>query len=278
MLDVHIARGARADGGRHRGARSGTRAASACSRWTRTRASSASARSRRRRRPRPGARAPASASMGVYIFDIDVLVRELQRDAERDSTHDFGRDIIPRLVAAGERVFAYLFWDENKKESQYWRDVGTLDAYYEASMDLVQVDPVFNLYDPDWPLRTYQPQLPPAKFVFAEDGRRGRRHRVDRVHGLHRLRQRGAPLDPVPRRPRPLVLRRGGLDPAARRGGAAATPASGAPSSTAAWRCRGAPSSATTPPRTADATPSPRAEWSSSPPARSASCDPVATA
>ena len=112
-------------------------------------------------------------SMGVYIFDTDLLVRELQRDAEADSTHDFGQDIIPRLVAAGERVFAYLFWDENKKESQYWRDVGTIDAYYEASMDLVQVDPVFNLYDPDWPLRTYQPQLPPAKFVFAEDGRRG---------------------------------------------------------------------------------------------------------
>jgi glucose-1-phosphate adenylyltransferase len=111
--------------------------------------------------------------MGIYIFDVDVLGRELQRDAEADSTHDFGRDILPRLAAAGERVFAYLFWDENKKESQYWRDVGTIDAYYEASMDLVQVDPVFNLYDPDWPLRTYQPQLPPAKFVFAEDGRRG---------------------------------------------------------------------------------------------------------
>jgi glucose-1-phosphate adenylyltransferase len=112
-------------------------------------------------------------SMGVYIFDIDVLVRELQRDAEADSTHDFGRDIIPALVSARERVFAYLFWDENKKESQYWRDVGTIDAYYEASMDLVQVDPVFNLYDPEWPMRTYQPQLPPAKFVFDENGRRG---------------------------------------------------------------------------------------------------------
>jgi glucose-1-phosphate adenylyltransferase len=112
-------------------------------------------------------------SMGIYIFDSDVLVRELQRDSETASTHDFGRDLIPQLVSAGERVFAYLFWDENKKESQYWRDVGTIDAYFEASMDLVQVDPVFNLYDPAWPMRTYQPQLPPAKFVFAEDGRRG---------------------------------------------------------------------------------------------------------
>jgi glucose-1-phosphate adenylyltransferase len=112
-------------------------------------------------------------SMGIYIFDFDFMVRELQRDAEQTTSHDFGKDIIPKLVAGGERVYAYLFWDENKKESKYWRDVGTIDAYFEASMDLVQVDPVFNVYDPDWPLRTYQPQLPPAKFVFAEDGRRG---------------------------------------------------------------------------------------------------------
>ena len=123
--------------------------------------------------PTPGSPASCLGSMGVYIFDTDLLVRELQRDAETDSTHDFGSDVIPRLVAAGERVFAYLFWDENKKEAQYWRDVGTIDAYFEASMDLIQVEPVFNLYDPDWPLRTYQPQLPPAKFVFDEDGRRG---------------------------------------------------------------------------------------------------------
>ena len=73
--------------------------------------------------------------MGIYIFDTDVLVRELAKDAEEGTTHDFGRDIIPKLVASGERVFAYLFWDENKKASKYWRDVGTLDAYYEASMD-----------------------------------------------------------------------------------------------------------------------------------------------
>ena len=115
----------------------------------------------------------ALGSMGIYIFDTDVLVRELAKDAEEGTTHDFGRDIIPKLVASGERVFAYLFWDENKKASKYWRDVGTLDAYYEASMDLIQVDPVFNLYDPEWPLRTYQPQFPPAKFVFDEEGRRG---------------------------------------------------------------------------------------------------------
>jgi len=119
-------------------------------------------------------------SMGIYIFDTDVLVRELRRDAEDESSsHDFGKDIIPKLVAREERVYAYLFWDENKKESKYWRDVGTLDAYYESSMDLIQVDPVFNLYDPEWPLRTYMPQFPPAKFVFSQDGRRG--HSLDSI-------------------------------------------------------------------------------------------------
>jgi glucose-1-phosphate adenylyltransferase len=112
-------------------------------------------------------------SMGVYIFDNETLVRELARDAEAPTSHDFGRDIIPGLVERGERVYSYLFWDENRKVSQYWRDVGTLDAYYEASMDLIQVDPIFNLYDPLWPLHTYQPQFPPAKFVFDQEGRRG---------------------------------------------------------------------------------------------------------
>lgn len=112
-------------------------------------------------------------SMGIYIFDFELLQRELLRDAESDSSHDFGHDIIPRLVYSGERVYAYLFWDENKKAAKYWRDVGTLDAYFEASMDLIQVDPVFNLYDPEWPLRSYQPQFPPAKFVFDQEGRRG---------------------------------------------------------------------------------------------------------
>jgi glucose-1-phosphate adenylyltransferase len=112
-------------------------------------------------------------SMGVYIFDMDVLVREVVRDAEEATSHDFGKDVIPKLVAGGASAHAHLFWDENKKESKYWRDVGTLDAYYDASMDLTQVDPVFNLYDPEWPIWTYQPQLPPAKFVFDDDRRRG---------------------------------------------------------------------------------------------------------
>jgi glucose-1-phosphate adenylyltransferase len=129
---------------------------------------------------KPDATAPAPwnpgyclASMGIYVFDFDVLVRELVRDADAESNHDFGRDIIPHLLNAGETVNAYIFWDENRKAAKYWRDVGTLDAYYEASMDLVQVDPIFNLYDPEWPLRTYQPQFPPAKFVLTEEGRVG---------------------------------------------------------------------------------------------------------
>jgi glucose-1-phosphate adenylyltransferase len=96
----------------------------------------------------------------------------LESDATRtDSQHDFGKNIIPPLIKESS-VYSYRFYDENKKASKYWRDIGTLDAYYEASMDLCQVNPEFNLYDPEWPLRTYQPQAPPAKFVFAEEGRR----------------------------------------------------------------------------------------------------------
>jgi glucose-1-phosphate adenylyltransferase len=122
--------------------------------------------------PVPGSPDVALASMGIYIFRADVLVRALEDDAIRpDSQHDFGRNIIPTLFANAP-VYAYRFYDENKKSSKYWRDIGTLDAYYDASMDLCHVNPDFNLYDPEWPLRTYQPQAPPAKFVFAEEGRR----------------------------------------------------------------------------------------------------------
>ena len=88
-----------------------------------------------------------------------------------DSEHDFGRNILPALIQT-RPVYSYRFYDENKKSAKYWRDIGTLDAYFDASMDLCQVNPEFNLYDPEWPLRTYQPQAPPAKFVFAEEGRR----------------------------------------------------------------------------------------------------------
>src|SRR4029077_8057669 len=111
------------------------------------------------------------ASMGVYIFETDALVEALEEDARRDTHHDFGKNIL-RALSPTQPVYSYRFYDENKKASKYWRDIGTVDAYYEANMDLCQVNPEFNLYDPEWPLRTHQPQAPPAKFVFAEVGRR----------------------------------------------------------------------------------------------------------
>jgi len=114
-----------------------------------------------------------SGSMGVYLFNTDVLLPILLKDAEDpNSSHDFGHDILPRIVDE-YRVYSFNFVDENKKEALYWRDVGTLEAYYEANMDMVSVSPVFNLYDKEWPIRTHQRQYPPAKFVFAEPGRRG---------------------------------------------------------------------------------------------------------
>ena len=105
-------------------------------------------------------------NMGVYVFSTTDLVRAVIDDAKQDTEHDFGRNILPALVTSGTKVYAYPFLDENRKESQYWRDIGTIDSYYEASMDLVAVSPSFNLYDPEWPIRTLQPQLPPAKMIF----------------------------------------------------------------------------------------------------------------
>ena len=113
-----------------------------------------------------------SASMGIYIFNTDVLLRALHQDSQdADSSHDFGRDVIPHNLDQ-TRVVAYDFRDLNAKQSRYWRDVGTLDSYYEANMDLVDVVPEFNLYDQRWPIRTKVTQQPPAKFVFAQEGRR----------------------------------------------------------------------------------------------------------
>jgi glucose-1-phosphate adenylyltransferase len=121
----------------------------------------------------PGQSQLALASMGIYVFNMDLLVKALEEDATVEASHhDFGKNIIPGLISSS-RIFSYQFHDENKKTAKYWRDIGTLDAYFEANMDLCQVNPEFNLYDPEWPLRTYQPQSPPAKFVFAEEGRKG---------------------------------------------------------------------------------------------------------
>jgi glucose-1-phosphate adenylyltransferase len=126
----------------------------------------------------PGDPRYALASMGIYVSSARFLFEQLCLDATRHgSRHDFGHDIVPSLIES-HRVFAYPFRDENMDKDQqkeaYWRDVGTLDAYYEANMDLVSVDPQLNLYDSNWPIRTYQPNLPPPKFVFAEKGQGSR--------------------------------------------------------------------------------------------------------
>ena len=116
--------------------------------------------------------AMVSASMGIYVFDTGALLQALKEDAEDpNSSHDFGKDVIPRRIRKA-RVIAYDFIDLNDKTVKYWRDVGTLEAYYEANMDLVSVLPEFNLYDKRWPIRTNLLQQPPAKFVFAQEGRR----------------------------------------------------------------------------------------------------------
>ena len=123
----------------------------------------------------PGDPVHALASMGIYVFTARFMFEQLCQDAtRRQSAHDFGRDIIPSVIDT-HRVFAFPFLDENRKNDAYWRDVGTLDAYYEANMDLVSVDPLLNMYDAHWPIRTYHPTYPPPKFVFAETGPNGRR-------------------------------------------------------------------------------------------------------
>jgi len=113
------------------------------------------------------------ASMGIYLFRGKSLREELIADAKEGTAHDFGKNIIPRMIA-NRKVYAFKFQDANRKDVKYWRDIGTLDAYWEANLDLVAVDPLFNLYDQQWPIRTYQGQFPPAKFVFAQDYQGGR--------------------------------------------------------------------------------------------------------
>ncbi len=113
-----------------------------------------------------------SASMGIYVFNTQVLIDALLENASRpDTSHDFAKDILPGWVDRGN-VVAYDFHDLNDKTARYWRDVGTLDSYFDANMDLVAVTPEFNLYDQRWPMRTRVVQAPPAKFVFASEGRR----------------------------------------------------------------------------------------------------------
>ncbi len=129
----------------------------------------------------PGHPDRALASMGVYVFNTEFLIEALRRDAaDANSSHDFGKDIIPAVLAT-HRVFAHNFADscvgmkdnDANNETPYWRDVGTIDAFWEANMELTKITPELNMYDEDWPIWTYQEQLPPAKFVFDDDDRRG---------------------------------------------------------------------------------------------------------
>jgi len=124
----------------------------------------------------PGKRGKAFVSMGVYIFNRKTLIDILNKDANMETSHhDFGRDIVP-IMYPGHRVFVYRFGMVGGKDADYWRDIGTIDAYYQANMDLASVSPIFNLYDKSWPIRTYEGQYPPAKTVFADEdkGRAGK--------------------------------------------------------------------------------------------------------
>jgi glucose-1-phosphate adenylyltransferase len=124
-------------------------------------------------RPMPGSTDRALASMGVYVFNAPFLFEQLIRDADdARSSHDFGRNVIPHIIGR-YKVHAHRFADSCVGGEAYWRDVGTLDAYWEANMELAKVTPQLNLYDRDWPIWTFQEQLPPAKFVFDDEGKRG---------------------------------------------------------------------------------------------------------
>jgi glucose-1-phosphate adenylyltransferase len=122
----------------------------------------------------PGRPNSILASMGIYVFNTRLLERLLGEDAaDETSAHDFGKNVLPKAIGGNLQVFAYPFQDVKTRAQSYWRDVGTIDAYYDANLELVHVRPELNIYDHDWPIWTYQVQQPPAKFILDEDGRRG---------------------------------------------------------------------------------------------------------
>jgi len=124
-------------------------------------------------KPVPGEEDVALCSMGIYVFNRAFLFEQLIRDADtRNSSHDFGKDIIPAVIWH-YRAYAYDFLDKETGTQAFWRDVGTVDAFWEANLELIGVTPELNLYDTHWPIWTYQEQLPPAKFVFDDEDRRG---------------------------------------------------------------------------------------------------------
>jgi glucose-1-phosphate adenylyltransferase len=160
----------------------------------------------------PGRPDMAFASMGIYLFNTGKIVEHLLSDALRDTSHDFGKNIIPEMMRSA-KVFAFNFIDKNRKAAKYWRDVGTLDAYWEANMDLVSVDPLLNLYDQAWPIRTYQAQNPPAKFVFAQEEKGGRLGiALDSIVAPGAILS-GAELGPLGERARQLLHGRARLHP-----------------------------------------------------------------
>jgi glucose-1-phosphate adenylyltransferase len=123
--------------------------------------------------PMSGSEDKVLASMGIYVFRTEVLIEELLRDADTPgSSRDFGGDIMPDVIAR-RRITAFPFREDPGGRRAYWRDVGTVDAFWEANLELIGISPELNLYDRDWPIWTYQDQVPPAKFVFDDDGRRG---------------------------------------------------------------------------------------------------------
>jgi glucose-1-phosphate adenylyltransferase len=124
-------------------------------------------------KPVPGRPDFSLVSMGVYIFNTDILKKELIEDAKRtDSTHDFGKDVIPNMINKAN-AYSFIFRDRKTGKPKYWRDVGKIDTYWEANMDLIGIDPKFNLYDKDWPIYTLETQSPPAKTIGIDENRAG---------------------------------------------------------------------------------------------------------
>ena len=188
----------------------------------------------------PGQPELALASMGNYVFRASVLIEALEHDALQDTTHDFGKNLIPSLLKGGARLYAYDFSSNrvpgNEDLAPYWRDVGTVDSYWDASMDLISVTPPLNLYNQKWPIKSHSPQLPPGEVRVRRRGLAAHRPRdglAGRV-GLHHLGRHDPPVDPLPAREDQLVLARRGVRPDGRRGRRAATRGSSASSPTRA--------------------------------------------
>ena len=120
----------------------------------------------------PHASSRCLVSMGIYIFEIDKLVTVLIEDAKKNTEHDFGKNVVPQMLERRDKIYCYDFLIQDRTKVGYWRDIGTIDSYWEASMDLVDIPPKFNLYDRSWPIRTYQEQNPPSRIISSEEGGR----------------------------------------------------------------------------------------------------------